>query len=259
MGTMATSAGPDVADPAGAPHSVLHKVRSLLAKAESTTFPDEAEALTAKAQELMDRHAIDRAMLAAASPGNAAPEGRQIPVDAPYANEKFHLLSEVARANRCRAVFASWSRVATVVGFAEDQETVEVLYTSLLVQATTAMLARGDRPATRTRRFRQSFLIAFAARVGQRLQAADDAVVAEADRAHDGGVLPVLASRVAAVEDHVEQLFPDLRRRRVEVRDAAGWHAGTQAADRAQLGRDGTLRASGRARPLADGNMTADG
>jgi hypothetical protein len=145
------------------------------------------------------------------------------------------------------------------VGFAEDQETVEMLYTSLLVQATTAMLARGDRPVTRTRRFRQSFLIAFAARIGERLQEADDAVVAEADRAHGGGVLPVLASRAAAVEEHLDRLFPDLRSRRVVVRDAAGWHAGTQAADRAQLGHDGTLRASGRARPLGDGNMAADG
>ena len=60
----------------------------MLAKAESTTFPDEAEALTAKAQELMDRHAIDRAMLAASSPGHTStPEGRQVPVDAPYARE----------------------------------------------------------------------------------------------------------------------------------------------------------------------------
>lgn len=238
---------------------VLHKVRSLLAKAESTSFPEEAEALTAKAQQLMDRHAIDRAMLAASDPGTAStPEGRRITVDAPYAREKFQLLSEVARANRCRAVLASYSRVATVVGFAEDQETVEMLYTSLLVQATTAMLARGEGPATRTRRFRQSFLVAFAIRIGQRLEEADREVVAEADRAHGGGVLPVLASRAAAVEAHLDELFPDLQHRRVVVRDAAGWEAGTVAADRARLGRDGTLRRPSTGR-LGGGNMAADG
>lgn len=254
------STSPDPAPPPGPESSVLHKVRSLLAKAESTTFPDEAEALTAKAQQLMDRHAIDRAMLAASMLGHSSdPEGRQLTVDAPYAREKFQLLSEVARANRSRAVFASYSGVATVVGFPEDQETVEMLYTSLLVQATTAMLARGDRAAARTRRFRQSFLIAFAARIGQRLQATDRAVVAEADREHGGAVLPVLANRSAAVEAHLDRLFPDLRSRRVVVRDAAGWHAGTRAADQAQLGRDGALRAAARARPLSDGNMAADG
>ena len=216
---------------------MLHKVRSLLAKAESTTFPDEAEALTTKAQQLMDRHAIDQAMLAASAPGGSAePEGRRITIDAPYANEKFHLLGEVARANRSRAVFSAHTGVATVVGFAADQETIELLYTSLLVQATSAMLARGDRPSTRTRRYRQAFLVAFAARVGQRLQAADQAVVRDADRAHRGAVLPVLASRAVAVEDRLAREFPRLRTREVVVRDAQGWAAGTSAGNRAALG-----------------------
>ena len=41
---------------------VLAWVRGLLAKAESTQFPEEAEALSAKAQELMNRHAFERAV-----------------------------------------------------------------------------------------------------------------------------------------------------------------------------------------------------
>ena len=41
----------------------VSKVQALIAKAESTEFPDEAEAFMAKAQELMTRHAIDLAML----------------------------------------------------------------------------------------------------------------------------------------------------------------------------------------------------
>ena len=232
--------------PPPTPHApdegVLHKVRALLAKAESTTFPDEAEALTAKAQELMDRHAIDRAMLAASAPGSTSPEGRDIPIDTPYASEKFHLLSEVAGANRCRAVFAAWSNVATVVGFAEDQETVELLYTSLLLQATTAMLAGADDPSRRTRRYRHAFLVAFAARIGHRLRAADATVTAEADRAHGGAVLPVLASRALAVEDELTRRFPQVRRRRVSVSDRAGWDAGTIAAERARLGSGDQVR-----------------
>ncbi len=40
----------------GAPSgAMLQRVRALLAKAESTTFPEEAEALTGEAQELMAR------------------------------------------------------------------------------------------------------------------------------------------------------------------------------------------------------------
>ena len=51
----------DTAQPASA--RVLRRIRALLAKAESTEFPEEAEALTAKAQELMSAHAVDEALL----------------------------------------------------------------------------------------------------------------------------------------------------------------------------------------------------
>lgn len=215
---------------------VLHKVRSLLAKAESTTFPDEADALTAKAQELMDRHAIDRAMVAAAGTGPGRPEGRDVTIDAPYPRPKFHLLGAVARANRCRAIYSPDEKVATVVGFPEDQETVELLFTSLLLQATSAMLAGGDDPHRRTRRYRHAFLLAYAARIGERLRDADATVVAEADAAHGGEVLPVLASRAEAVESEVARRFPHLRRARVSVSDGRGWTEGRVAADRARIG-----------------------
>ncbi len=235
---------------AGADPGVLHKVRSLLAKAESTTFPDEAEALTAKAQQLMDRHAIDRAVLAASMVGaTSSPEGRSLVVESPYARARFQLLTEVARANRCRAVWLKHEGIATVVGFPEDQETVELFYTSLLVQATTAMLHAGTRPDTRTRSFRQSFLVAYAARIGERLRRADEAAVAEAERDLGGGVLPVLASREVAVDEHFSREFPHLRTMRVVARDPAGWTAGRSAADRVRLG-EGEVGGSRRRRSL---------
>lgn len=42
-------------------------MRGLLAKAEATEFEQEAEALTAKAQQLIARHAVDGALLHAGS------------------------------------------------------------------------------------------------------------------------------------------------------------------------------------------------
>ncbi len=221
---------------------VLHKVRSLLAKAESTTFPDEAEALTAKAQQLMDRHAIDRAVLAAAGGDESGPEGRTVVIEAPYARPKFQLLTELARANRCRAVWAKHTGEATVIGFPDDQATVELLYTSLLVQATGAMLRAGVGAATRSRSFRHSFLVAFASRIGQRLRAASEATVREATRTHGADLLPVLRSREIAVDDLLAQSFPELRTMRVTARDPAGYAAGHAAADRARLGGDGAVR-----------------
>ncbi|MFD0595252.1 DUF2786 domain-containing protein [Catellatospora coxensis] len=46
---------------------MLDRIRALLAKAESTGFPEEAEAFTAKAQQLMARHSIDHALIDAAT------------------------------------------------------------------------------------------------------------------------------------------------------------------------------------------------
>ena len=54
--------------------SRLARVRKLLAKAEDTAVtPQEAEAYTAKAAELMASYGIDRAMLAAADPATDVP------------------------------------------------------------------------------------------------------------------------------------------------------------------------------------------
>src|SRR5690606_36502443 len=94
---------------------------------------------SAKAQELMARHSVDEALLAAAAPSPEAPVGCRIGVEAPYEQTKAVLLDAVASANHCRAVWNEALGFSTVVGFASDLEAVELLYTSLLVQATTAM------------------------------------------------------------------------------------------------------------------------
>jgi hypothetical protein len=55
---------------------ILDKVRALLAKAESTEFPEEAEALSARAQELMAKYSIDQAVLADAATAGTAVAGQ---------------------------------------------------------------------------------------------------------------------------------------------------------------------------------------
>src|SRR6476646_1454927 len=99
---------------------MLERVRALLSKAESTTFPEEADALTAKAQELMARHAIDQAMVDAGGTGaggrTGLPTSRRIWIDNPYADGKSLLFNHVAVANRCRAVFFRSLGFMTVIG-----------------------------------------------------------------------------------------------------------------------------------------------
>ncbi|MEU8541073.1 DUF2786 domain-containing protein [Streptomyces sp. NPDC048717] len=213
----------------------LTRIRALLAKAEATPYPEEAEALTAKAQELMARHSLDEAGLAAAGPASKTPGALRIGVDAPYEQAKAILLDAVATANHCRAVWNEALGFSTVVGFEADLDPVELLYTSLLVQGTAAMTrAEAEQRAggrKRTKSFRQSFLLAYANRLGARLASTSRRVAAETPT-----LLPVLASRDVAVGARTDELFPETRATRVRAAwDEAGWNHGTSAADQAGL------------------------
>jgi len=220
---------------------MLTRIRALLAKAEATGFPEEAEALSAKAQELMARHSIDEALLAARTHAEGVPGACRIGVDPPYETAKAVLLDAVAGANRCRAVWNEALGFSTVVGFEPDLESVELLYTSLLVQATAAMTkaeaAQRAGGRKRTKSFRQSFLAAYAHRIGDRLAEVADAAEGQATAtATEGELLPVLAARDVAVADETERMFPDTVTTRMRgVNDAAGWEEGAAAADRAQV------------------------
>jgi hypothetical protein len=229
--------------------AVLAKVRALLAKAESTAFEAEADALTAKAQQLMVRHAIDDALARSGRDGPAVrPSSRRTPVDDPYASAKSSLLHVVGRSNGVRTVWYPDLALMALIGFDGDLDAVEVLYTSLLVQATKAMVARGrvtdHRGHSRTRSFRQSFLVSFAARIGERLQEA--AIAARRDAEEELGValLPVLAGRDEDVQRATDELFPRLRRASgPSVTNRDGWVAGRTAAELADLGPSGRLPA----------------
>ena len=157
---------------------MLSRIRALLAKAESTEFAEEAEALSGRAQELMAKYSIDHALLAAETGQAETPGGRRIAVDNPYEAPKATLLQIVAQANRCRVVWSKDLGLVTVIGFPADLDAVELLFTSLLVQANTAMLRSGGKRdgagRSRTRAFRQSFLLAYAVRIGERLSEAAD-------------------------------------------------------------------------------------
>ncbi|MEU6373306.1 DUF2786 domain-containing protein [Streptomyces sp. NPDC046909] len=212
---------------------MLTRIRALLAKAEATGYPEEAEALSAKAQELMARHSVDEALLDAQAPTHDSPGACRIGVEPPYEQAKAVLLDAVATANHCRAVWNEPFAFSTVVGFEPDLVAVELLYTSLLVQATTAMTkaeaAQRAGGRKRTKTFRQSFLAAYAHRVGVRLRAAAETQVGDE-------LLPVLATREVAVTDHLDRMFPQTTTTRLRgVSDEAGWIEGAEAADQAQV------------------------
>ncbi|MFY1688679.1 DUF2786 domain-containing protein [Plantactinospora sp. WMMB782] len=236
--------------------AMLSKVRKLLAKAEDPACtPAEAEAFTAKATELIARYGVDRALLAARDPGTDPVGDRTVDIPAPYALDKAGLLAGIAHALRCRSVRRRGGSgfVMHLFGFASDLERVEVLFTSLLVQAahgiSVAPVPPGDHPAA----FRRSWLAGFASAVAGRLSRAEAAAAASAESgsAESGApsVALVLADRSDRVDRRLAEAYPRLRTAAPRRLLGGGLEQGASAGRRADLG--GTELRSGRpTRPL---------
>jgi Protein of unknown function (DUF2786) len=222
----------------GLDQRMLARVRALLAKAESTEFEEEAEALTAKAQELIARFSIAEALLH--TPDDIGePSVRRVLLDDPYADAKAALLSAIADANRSRAVHSAAFGWITVFGYDHDLDAVELLGASLMAQATGLMIRHGSRRdvygRSTTRSFRRSFLLGFAYRIGQRLHEAAQGEMRAAATSRHGTLLPVLAARDDRLRAAQEAAFPDVVHRSTAISNPTGWVAGQAAADQADL------------------------
>jgi Protein of unknown function (DUF2786) len=223
----------------------LGRIRKLLARAERAGTPEEAQACTDKAVELMARHGIDMALLAAADPGVDEIGTTRVEITDPYSAGKARLLGWTASALRCRAVLHQQRGgrvgVVTVFGYASDRERVEVLFTSLLLQAA-AQLAR-ERPAHRgesVAAYRRSWLHGFAVQVHRRLvsaeQRAEQQAGQRAGESAPAGAALVLADRRSRVERAYAEAFPTLGRGRPSMLSGSGFAAGAAAGERADLG-----------------------
>jgi hypothetical protein len=96
------------------------------------------------------------------------------------------------------------------------------------------MIAGGQHDSgRRSRSFRQSFLVSYATRIGERLEKATEATIAESS--DPDRLLPVLASHELKVAAAFTTLFPEVVSKSVTVRSHEGWGAGRAAADQAHL------------------------
>ncbi len=84
----------------------MDRIRRLLAKAESTTYPEEAEALLGKVAELASKFSLTDAEIWAgtSSSGRDSPIHRSISIPGPYAARKASLVGAVAESQGCKAV-----------------------------------------------------------------------------------------------------------------------------------------------------------
>ncbi len=166
----------------------------------------------------MTRHAIDLATVEAIGAAPGEPSIIRVAVDPPYADAKALLLQTVAAASRCRAISMATLSMSSVVGYPVDVEAVQLLFTSLLVQAQHALrLAAsrsgpGDRP--RSQRFRSAFLLGFADRIGDRLEQANRTAYADA-AGSSTAFLPVLRSREERIDEFIDERWGELKSDRV--------------------------------------------
>jgi len=228
-------------------NELLDRVRKLLAKAEDEgCTPHEAEALTAKAAELMARYGIDRALLGAVRPDTDRPADRVFELDNPWAGIKAHLLAGLASALRCQCILLNRRELGSrvhVFGYLSDLERADILFTSLLVQMARA-LALEPVPVYggRAKAWRRSWMLGYCSAVVARVRAAEEAAVAAASSSADAGAnghgpsaAVVLADRAVTVRRHAEQAYPRTRKTRVTY-SGNGYQAGYQEGQKADIG-----------------------
>jgi Protein of unknown function (DUF2786) len=220
-------------------NDILRKVRKLLAKAEATDNPKEAEAFSAKAAVLIAAHRIDPAGLAA---DGAAGEltVRRVPIGrGAYVRARLALLEAIAATHDAELVWQSGPEgtTALVAGFAADLDAIVVLYESLHLQAAAQMAAVRRATPAATQRWRRAFLFGFAAHIGELLQTIRHHAETGTD-ADVGSRLPDLPARAERVRAYAATAFGRVVRAAAPSPAlAAGWDHGHRAAAGVDIGR----------------------
>ena len=237
-----------------APDTLLARVRKLLVKAEAAgVTPAEAQALTAKAADLMAKYGIDRALLAAERPETDRPADRVIDICNPWARVQAHLLCGLASALRCQCVILPRTGPGTKIhmfGYTSDIERADVLYTSLLVQMWQG-LAATPLPAQvqSARAWRRSWLLGFATAVVARVRAAEEGAARQAtDPAAGAGsrTALVLADRSQVISGRLKHAYPRIRTSRMTY-TGNGYGTGYSQGQRADIGTSRLRTGTGRA------------
>ena len=226
---------------------LLDRVRKLLAKAEDEGCSlAEAEALTAKATDLMARYGIDRALLGALHPETDKPADRVFTLVNPWGDVKRHLLAGLAMALRCQCVQTRSPEGARlhVFGYTSDLERADILFTSLLVQMARALAGQAvPGSGGEARAWRRSWMLGYCTAVVTRVRAAEEAAVASASGSGSSSgsaavgqsAALVLADRSLVVRRQVAAAYPRLRKTRVTY-SGGGYGDGYREGQKADIG-----------------------
>jgi hypothetical protein len=219
---------------------ILDRVRKLLAKAEGTDSEAEAEAFNAKAAELIAEYGIDRALAAADGEAKDRIVGKTILLPVPYARDKANLLNCIAGPLRAESIVLATGRSGVtmrLIGFESDLERIDVLLTSLLMQASRGvLLAYSPKGWESTAAYRRSWLAGFSGAVHHRLKQAESRA-ASVPHARNPGMSTelVLVDRKKQVDKFFRQEYPNTRQVKRSL-SGSGRQDGYVAGQRADLG-----------------------
>ncbi|MEA5358721.1 DUF2786 domain-containing protein [Amycolatopsis sp., V23-08] len=219
----------------------LERIRKLLAKAEDPAVTEaEAEAYNKKAAELVARYGIDQAMLAETGASVDDIGTLTIPMNDPYSRDKASLLTSVAYPLRCRTLLHRVGQKVesvTVFGYQSDLGRVELLFTSLLLQASTQLTRvrpGGFFPGESLAAYRRTWLHGFARAVHERLSLAEQEAVRTAAPGVRSAEL-VVRDRSALVQHRFDEEYGDLRSAAPRRLSGSGYLDGHDAGTKANL------------------------
>ena len=223
--------------------TILRRVQALLAKADSTEFEEEAEALRVKANELIATHSITATMLAAEGRSADALGKVIIYFTGAYTHNQASLLTGIANVFNCKAVHyaAPGGRKtldkAVVVGYSSDLDVVEGLFRIINMQAVHECAQTIPPAWEHGRTYRNSWWFGFNRVVHGRLKKAHATAVRQASATSNGiSAALVLVDRAAKVEAYRDEIFSNLRTSKRHARSSFGYCDGKAAGARADIG-----------------------
>lgn len=221
------------------------KIRALLAKASNTPYEEEAALFYEKAQQLMEKYAIDEEALWAGVHGaSEKPIVETMTFKGDGASDKFSLITALALANRCQAwkeYSGDRSYVVKIAGYPSDIAFIQLMFTSLSLQMTTAMVFAMIEAGDVSRGWKINFMEGYTSRIAARLREAQRARQSANDSVGTGLVL----AREKKVHDY---LTKDLGMRFRNLsgpsrnRNPDAYNAGKNAANNADLNINPKLR-----------------
>jgi hypothetical protein len=216
---------------------ILSRVRALLAKANSTEHPEEAETFFAKAQEMITLHQLAEADLIEGDPiARTEVVMRNFDLEGSYQGAQAHVWWAAAAGTGAYAVRYSqgssqyrmevWGSQATI-------DATEMLATSMLLHVTGAAVKAGSQWVDTwegrrnvTRSWRRSFIMGFAQRMQIRL-AAQRRKTTEADVT---GAALVLVSEQDQAKAAATEQDPNISAAKDETSNWDGYRNGDQSA-----------------------------